>query len=151
MKLVNDDSFKTSLGEDDVTLSTFRKRNKILILVFLILIISLTLILCALIIYLVHNNNIPQSNQPLVNPAVEASCNTPSCLKTFNPIISTKSVIDPNQILTLSLQTAAKELENIVSLILSTSGSVNKTVIAFKNCQRHFGDNAGEPICGDAE
>ncbi|KAI3454650.1 hypothetical protein Pfo_011313 [Paulownia fortunei] len=139
MKSVNNSSFKTGLVEEDVTLSTFRKRNKILILIFISFIISLTLIIGALITYLVREDGSLSDQSVPLNPAVFYSddCNTPSCLKIFNTIISTKSITDPNKIFTLSLQTAAKDLENLVSSILSTSGSIsdgNKTVIAFKTC-----------------
>ncbi|GFP99367.1 hypothetical protein PHJA_002080800 [Phtheirospermum japonicum] len=118
MKSMNDNTVPV---QQDANLYTFHKRNKILILISLFLILSLTVVLGVLITHVVHNN------PPSVNPAVKAFClDTPSCLKAFNPIISVKSRIGPSQIFTLSLQTAAKQLENVIN---------DKTaMIGFENC-----------------
>ncbi|PIN14421.1 hypothetical protein CDL12_12956 [Handroanthus impetiginosus] len=145
MEPTNNKTFRND--EDVITLLAFRKRNKIIILFFFLLIISITLILGTLISYLIHNDTL-QVSQPQINPAVEAFCyvsyNTSSCIRTTNYIINTKSVSDdPNQIFTLSLQTAAKELQNVISFLL-TFGSVEPDVIAFENCSRSLHDAMGE-------
>ncbi|KAL3640595.1 hypothetical protein CASFOL_015563 [Castilleja foliolosa] len=128
MKSMNDNTLKTTLVQQDPNFSTFRRRNKILILISLFLILTLTVILGALITHVVHTN--PRFHDPPVNPAVKALCDaaadTPSCLKAFNPIISVKSrPADPSQILTLSLQTAAKKLENVINVTTGTNNLKN--------------------------
>ncbi|KAK4437082.1 hypothetical protein Salat_0042100 [Sesamum alatum] len=145
MKSMNDADPKTSLlirEDQDVALSMFRRRNKILILVFLLFSFCITVVIAALIIYLVRNESSMSGRSTLFNPALQAFCfvayNTPSCIKTFKPIISGKSVSDPNQIFTLSLQQAIKELENVIPLVQSNTVKIgdgnDQTVADFKNC-----------------
>ncbi|KAL0416511.1 UNVERIFIED_CONTAM: hypothetical protein Slati_3483000 [Sesamum latifolium] len=144
MKSMHDAGPKTSLlGEEaDAALSSFRRRNKILILVFLLFSVCITVVIAVLIIYLVRNKSSMSGKSNLFNPALQAFCfvayNRASCINTFNPIISGKSVSDPNQIFTLSLQHAIKELENVIPLVQSNTVRIrdgnDQTVAAFKNC-----------------
>ncbi|KAL2244254.1 UNVERIFIED_CONTAM: hypothetical protein Sindi_0543400 [Sesamum indicum] len=149
MKSMNDADPKTSLlGEEGVALSTFRRRNKILILAFLLFSVSLTVVIAVLIVYLVRNESSRSGKSTLFNPALQAFCfvsyNRPSCIKTFNPIISGKSISDPNQIFILSLQHAIKELENVIPLVQSNTTQIregnDQTVAAFKNCSTSLPD-----------
>lgn len=126
--------------EESAALSTFHKRNKILTLICLLFIVCLTVVIAALIIYLVRYEN--------STSALESFCfvafNISSCIKTFDPIISTKSVSDPNQIFTLSLEEAVKELENVISLLQSNTAPIrdgNETVAKFKNCSTSLADS----------
>ncbi|KAL0286058.1 UNVERIFIED_CONTAM: hypothetical protein Sangu_2751900 [Sesamum angustifolium] len=87
-------------------------------------------------------------DQPtLLNPALQAFCftasNTSSCIKTFDPIVSAKSVSDPNQIFTLSLQKAVKELEKVIPLLPLNNVPIRdgkETAAAFKNCSTQLHD-----------
>ncbi|KAL0286054.1 UNVERIFIED_CONTAM: hypothetical protein Sangu_2751500 [Sesamum angustifolium] len=142
MKSMNDGPKTSLLGEEDVALSTFRRRNKILILVFLLFSVCITVVIAVIIIYLARNGSSMSGKPTLLNPALQAFCfvasDRPSCIKTFNPIIRGKSVSDPNQILTLSLQQAIKELENVIPVVQSNTVRIrdgnDQTVAAFKNC-----------------
>ncbi|KAL0342616.1 UNVERIFIED_CONTAM: putative pectinesterase/pectinesterase inhibitor 26 [Sesamum calycinum] len=104
--------------------------------------VCITVVIAVIIIYLVRNGSSMSGKPTLLNPALQAFCfvasDRPSCIKTFNPIIKGKSVSDPNQILTLSLQQAIKELENVIPLVQSNTVRIrdgnDQTVAAFKNC-----------------
>ncbi|KAK4437080.1 hypothetical protein Salat_0041900 [Sesamum alatum] len=141
---MNDTSPKMSLLMDEnVALLTFRRLKKILIVSFLVFFVCLTVAITVLIIYLVRTqDSTSEDHKPtLLNPALQAFCfvasNTSSCIKMFDPIVSAKSVSDPNQIFTLSLQKAVKELKNIIPLLPSNtipSRDGKETVTKFKNC-----------------
>ncbi|KAG8379162.1 hypothetical protein BUALT_Bualt07G0059500 [Buddleja alternifolia] len=90
------------------------------------------------------DQSLPQSDIdqliPL-NPAIQAynpsACHTRLCLRTLDAILTTKSISDPNQIFTLSLQAASKHLQNLTSLI--SSNSAEKADLTFKNCSNFIG------------
>ncbi|KAG8379163.1 hypothetical protein BUALT_Bualt07G0059600 [Buddleja alternifolia] len=150
MEPAKNNRHKTMQAEEDATLSKFRRRNKILIIIFLSFFISLILIISALIIHLMHvddddDQSSPQSDDDHIiiphNPAIQAyyssACYTHLCRRTLNSIFTTNSISDPNQIFTLSLQTASKHLRNLTSLI--SSNSVEKADITFKKCSNFLG------------
>lgn len=118
---------KKSLIEEDETLAAFRKKYKKQILIFKVFFISLTLIIGALIIYLVQDNTSESDQSIPLNPVVQTS----------NPIIGTKS-----QIFTVSLRTAAEELDDVTSLILSISDT--NTEFALKNCWKSLRHGSGQ-------
>ncbi|KAL1566293.1 hypothetical protein AAHA92_01921 [Salvia divinorum] len=136
----NTSNSKSSLisHEEDANIISFRRRNKILILSLLFLIILLTLTLSALIIRLVRPNYSSSHDQPHVNQALRAFCfDVPACFSAVRPLISHKLVTDPNQIFGLSLQAAADDLQRLI-------GSS-----AFNNCSeslRHGLDQIRRPL-----
>ncbi|KAL8457404.1 hypothetical protein ACS0TY_035312 [Phlomoides rotata] len=136
---------KRSLVEEDANISLFRRSNKIIILVFLFLIISSALIIAALIVELVriHNSN----NQSVLISPITSFCSVsefpPTCLKAFNPILDNTLIIDPDQILTFSLQASVFQIQNIIN-----SSSIQNN-FAFRNCSntlRHALGQLGGPL-----
>ncbi|KAH6767777.1 hypothetical protein C2S52_018760 [Perilla frutescens var. hirtella] len=110
--------------DEDANISTFRRRNKIIAAVFILLIISLTLLIAALIIQLRRSHKASSSHKSVGFPPILDFCSfssAPTCLATLNPIITHKLITDPNQIFTLSLQTAAKHIQHLINTSLSNA------------------------------
>lgn len=103
--------------------------------------ISLTLTLTALIVYLVRIDD-PPPHDPTFNRALDAFCSVnsdpPSCFGALIPKIAGKSVSDPNQIFAISLQSAAEDLQVSIDL-LTLSGK-----LMLSNCSDLLRDGLGQ-------
>ncbi|KZV39871.1 hypothetical protein F511_18675 [Dorcoceras hygrometricum] len=109
-----------SLPQEDATLLAFRRRRKKLIVIFSTFLIFVALTIAALITFLILDSGLETFGRTAaVDPSLQAFCSfadsTSSCLASVEPILYTKQVTNPNQIFTLSLETAAEELEILIS------------------------------------
>lgn len=131
-------------NEDEAAnLSIFRRRNKIIAVVFILLVISLTLFIGALIVQLLRIHNAPSSNNSVgINiPPIVDYCffsNAPTCSATLNPIIINKFITDPNQILAVSLQTVAICIQRVIN-----TSSTDASNFASNNCSNSLRDGLG--------
>ncbi|KAL8042230.1 hypothetical protein ABFX02_09G036900 [Erythranthe guttata] len=126
MKSANNNTTNLLEKQDDEILSKIRQRKKNITTFFITFFISITLIISALIFYLVHDIS---SKYSPINPVVQ----------TPNP---DNKKPDPNQAFILSLQTSAQQLENITSFI-SINAADTVPSAAFKNCSNSLRHGAG--------
>ncbi|KAG8388675.1 hypothetical protein BUALT_Bualt02G0150000 [Buddleja alternifolia] len=115
------DSKASPLLQHDDHLSSIRKRNKTLILIFFSLIILLALIIGAIIVSLVHNHRYLHDSESFnPGPAIRAFC-LPShteffCVTSIYSAIITTPNTNPNLVFELSLHKAVEELSAAISM-----------------------------------
>lgn len=108
---------KRSLIDEDANISLFRRRNKLIIIVFLFLIISSALIIAALIVEIlrIHSASHAQIEISPIRTFCSVSDSQNACLYAFNRILNNKLIIDPDQILTISLSTSVSQIQNFIN------------------------------------
>lgn len=127
-------SLEAQFIEEDPSSLANRRRNNVVIFVFLCIIISLALILASTFFYLLHSS-ISDSDPPPLSPAVRAyysvASSIPSCLDLFMEIVSVKSDADPDLIFSLTLESAAEDLDTTLNLLILPYSDAEP---AYRNC-----------------
>ncbi|KAL7139220.1 hypothetical protein ABFS83_09G036400 [Erythranthe nasuta] len=130
--------------DNNETLRSFRRRNKTLIIILTTFFMPLALTTTAFSFYLLHRGFPETAESISENTAVRiffsnAACDNPSCKEAFNSILINKSIVDPTQILRLSLQAASEQLDDVISSFMSDE----TTAAAFKNCSDPLRSGSG--------
>ncbi|KAL7139219.1 hypothetical protein ABFS83_09G036300 [Erythranthe nasuta] len=127
--------------DNNETLRSFRRRNKTLIIILTTFFMPLALTTTAFSFYLLHRGFPETAESISENTAVRiffsnAACDNPSCKEAFNSILINKSIVDPTQILHLSLQAAAEQLDDVISYVTTSAAF-------FKNCSDSLRNGSG--------